>query len=334
KNEIQEAMESSKVAVLLVSANFLTSKFILDVEVPRLLKRRDREGLQIVPLIIKPCCWDRVGWLEAMNMYPRDARPLSGGSDHEIDQQLAEFAAIIHEQLDKAPRAPARPQSPAAIEPVSGLRTAPEGSVEEAASAEETAAGGAAAVRLRVIGGGAGSDATAPSETFLFRQPRIAIGRDPGCDLPLADEMRVVSGEHAEIVADGARLLLTDLGSKNFTYLNEEQLEPDRPYEIRPGDVIEIGEYKIRVVAIRGKQAAAAVEPTAFDPGYVNPFQNDGKLLADTLRRVAEAYDQEAPTRRDAALREVLTQALGADGDHPALEIIGRVLGGEGGRHS
>ncbi len=40
KPQIDQALYAASVAVLIVSANFLTSQFILDEEVPRLLERR------------------------------------------------------------------------------------------------------------------------------------------------------------------------------------------------------------------------------------------------------------------------------------------------------
>ena len=94
-DEIQEAMEASDVAVLLVSANYLTSRFILDVEVPRLLQRRDREGIEIFPIIVKPCCWDQVDWLARLNLRPRDARPLTGESEGRIEALLAALSGEI-----------------------------------------------------------------------------------------------------------------------------------------------------------------------------------------------------------------------------------------------
>ena len=42
--EIRKAMERARVAILLISHNFLTSDFILREEVPNLLKRRERRG--------------------------------------------------------------------------------------------------------------------------------------------------------------------------------------------------------------------------------------------------------------------------------------------------
>ncbi|MCB0198185.1 MAG: toll/interleukin-1 receptor domain-containing protein, partial [Anaerolineae bacterium] len=44
---IDQAIARAKVAILLISANFLTSDFILNQEVPKLLKRRQNEGLVV-----------------------------------------------------------------------------------------------------------------------------------------------------------------------------------------------------------------------------------------------------------------------------------------------
>lgn len=102
--KIEEAIEKVKVAVLLVSANFLTSKFILGEEVPRLLERQG-EGLRIFPIIIRPCAWKRVNWLSRMNLRPRDGKPISSGDEHQIETDLAEIAeevaAIIENESHK-----------------------------------------------------------------------------------------------------------------------------------------------------------------------------------------------------------------------------------------
>ena len=55
--DIQEAMARASVAVLLVSANFLTSKFIRGEEVPKLLERKVKQGLPVIPVIVRSCNW-------------------------------------------------------------------------------------------------------------------------------------------------------------------------------------------------------------------------------------------------------------------------------------
>jgi len=93
--KIEEAIARASVAVLLVSADFLTSKFILSKEIPRLLERRDKEGLRIFPVIIKPCTWKHVKWLARMNLRPKDGRPIQGGSEFEVETDLATIAEEI-----------------------------------------------------------------------------------------------------------------------------------------------------------------------------------------------------------------------------------------------
>ena len=93
--EIQEAIEASSVAILLVSADFLTSKFIRNKEVPRILERREKEGLRIFPVITRPCAWDKVEWLARMQVRPMDGKPLSAGDDHQIETELTAIAKEV-----------------------------------------------------------------------------------------------------------------------------------------------------------------------------------------------------------------------------------------------
>lgn|GEM_PF-6214774 len=76
--EITAAVDSAAVAVMLVSVDFLGSKFILGEEVPRLLKRRAQDGLRLVPLIVRPCAWQGVSWILEIQGRPKDGAALSG----------------------------------------------------------------------------------------------------------------------------------------------------------------------------------------------------------------------------------------------------------------
>jgi hypothetical protein len=98
--QIENALKRAKAAVLMISADFLTSKFILGMEIPTLLKRRDEEGLRIIPVIVRPCAWQTVGWLKKLQCRPKDGRALSSGTDHQIDQDLADLAVEINSLLN------------------------------------------------------------------------------------------------------------------------------------------------------------------------------------------------------------------------------------------
>ncbi|HSS52035.1 MAG TPA: TIR domain-containing protein, partial [Thermoanaerobaculia bacterium] len=99
--EIQGAMDRSTVAVLLISKDFLTSKFILETEVPYLLNRRKTGNLRVIPVIVHPCAWQAVSWIEAVQCRPKDGKVLSKTRKAKVDEDLAELALEIQGLLRK-----------------------------------------------------------------------------------------------------------------------------------------------------------------------------------------------------------------------------------------
>ncbi|MBE7465891.1 MAG: FHA domain-containing protein [Planctomycetes bacterium] len=68
----------------------------------------------------------------------------------------------------------------------------------------------------------------------------IIIGRDPTTSLQVID--KGVSREHAEVFRVGEMVFIRDLGSRNGTFVNEEQMEEEL---LREGDVIRLGSTQI-----------------------------------------------------------------------------------------
>jgi len=176
------------------------------------------------------------------------------------------------------------------------------------------------------------TDESAPQpDTYVFHQERIIIGRDSANDLPLMDLKRVVSKQHAELVTSGETIHLTDLGSKNFTYLNGDRLQSGLPYPVNSGDTVQIGDFEIKIEMM---EVASEPEPpttsyddrTVFDASFVNPFEDSVKLLAVALRSLSKQYDAADPGRRDEALEEALRAALDGSETHTTFEVLGRLL--------
>lgn len=104
-----DALDRAEAAILLISTAFLTSSFILEQEVPLFLQRRQAGKLHVIPLIVRPCAWQTVDWLESLQLYPPDGRALSLGVDSQIDQDLAGLTLKVLELLGGSGRpSPAR----------------------------------------------------------------------------------------------------------------------------------------------------------------------------------------------------------------------------------
>ena len=95
--EIQYALSCAKIAILLITAEFLTSQFINNEEIPVILNNKKEQWLKVIPIIIKPCAWKKIAWLSSMQVLPKDGIPLTQNSENDIETFLAHVAEMISE---------------------------------------------------------------------------------------------------------------------------------------------------------------------------------------------------------------------------------------------
>ncbi len=94
---IKYTLQSCSVAVLLISTDFLRSEFCTKEEVPILLRRRHYEGMMIAPILLRPCAWEIVSWLKALQM--QSTTPLLRLSELDQEEELAGQGRHCNSQL-------------------------------------------------------------------------------------------------------------------------------------------------------------------------------------------------------------------------------------------
>lgn len=76
KKEIEKALTVTKVAVLLISTDFLSADFINNKEIPSLLKAAEEDGVTILPLILKPLPLYIPSQFEGLSIYKRSFKAI------------------------------------------------------------------------------------------------------------------------------------------------------------------------------------------------------------------------------------------------------------------
>jgi small GTP-binding protein len=97
---IQDAMNDCDLALLLVSADYLASRFIQEEEQPKLLQRRQEMQLRVIPIIIRSCKWQSEPVLKDLQALPRDNKAIITFSKvtGERDQVWTDIATVIEER--------------------------------------------------------------------------------------------------------------------------------------------------------------------------------------------------------------------------------------------
>ncbi len=127
--QIHDAIEHAKVAILLVSPAFLASEFIRSQELPKLLKKADMdsipdvgndgdveelESLVIIPIVVRPCLIEHTKFsymegksemietsLSQFQFLPKE-KAMNGLSQYEQDEQFKQVALRVKEALEES----------------------------------------------------------------------------------------------------------------------------------------------------------------------------------------------------------------------------------------
>ncbi len=88
--EIDQAISSAHLVLLLISADFLASDACYDIEMQHALERHRRGEARVIPVIVRPCDW-RHSPFAPLQCLPHDSQPIATWSDQ--DQAFVDIVA-------------------------------------------------------------------------------------------------------------------------------------------------------------------------------------------------------------------------------------------------
>jgi hypothetical protein len=96
--EIDDKINSARIILLLVSANFLASDYCYSIEMSRALERHEAGEALVIPIILKPVDWSGApfGKLQA---FPKNAKPVTTWSDR--DKAFVDIAQGIRKAVEE-----------------------------------------------------------------------------------------------------------------------------------------------------------------------------------------------------------------------------------------
>ena len=139
---------------------------------------------------------------------------------------------------------------------------------------------------------------------YPMYQDFIKIGRPGNPDVSVCIDKGTVSGEHAQIVYRDSKFYLSDLGSTNGTYINNEPDQITGEVLLEAGDIISFDQYKFKLV-VRGQgestgqmrsrtPGARSERPSGTSAAIPNrpavPAQDTGGTASDSDVMKLEAY--------------------------------------------
>lgn len=101
KGEIQKNLDEAVIAILLISADFLASDFIVNNELPPLLMAADTKGIRILPVILKPCGFLRDPVLSSFQAVNDPRGPLLGMPHIQQEEVYDKIAGEVSSEMQR-----------------------------------------------------------------------------------------------------------------------------------------------------------------------------------------------------------------------------------------
>lgn len=126
-------------------------------------------------------------------------------------------------------------------------------------------------------------------EYVIEKGKSLTIGRLEDNDIVI--ENLAVSGHHARVDSVGDRFLITDLNSKNGTFINEQHIA--QPHWLQHGDVIIIGKHYLVFHYAPGESKAEA--PASMQDTMVMDTAQYREMMSRSAQRQAKPAESTEP---------------------------------------
>ncbi len=91
KGEIDEHLNSAQIILLLISSDFLASKYCYDIEMKRAMERHESEEARVIPIILRHVLW-KGSPFSKLQALPTNAEPIKDGDWRSVDEAFADVA--------------------------------------------------------------------------------------------------------------------------------------------------------------------------------------------------------------------------------------------------
>jgi hypothetical protein len=96
--EISANLDSSRIIVLLISIDFINSKYCYDVELEQALELHEKGDAVVIPVILRNCMWQHTPFAKYQAL-PKDGKAIKSWSD--VDEAMASVAEGIKRKVDE-----------------------------------------------------------------------------------------------------------------------------------------------------------------------------------------------------------------------------------------
>ena len=148
---------------------------------------------------------------------------------------------------------------------------------------------------------------------FQFNEFPVTIGRGANNNISLTDPTRTVSRNHVHILDKKDEVIIKDLESKNFTYLNNKRLAPNEEYALKEKDKIHCGDFILKVDILNVYEGPTTNDYTSSETQVVmdrfitTPFDEIVDNFLRLLQELTLKYNEADPAVRDALLAHAIS---------------------------